>query len=365
MPNWSSQLENKPTKRADKKKALVELDEDSLGRATDEMIYEHAEAVKKCPSFLSADAIRWMNKRRPCASNSSGAKQHVAPSRILQLRAIFRGLDFDGSGEISLEELKQAISYVGERNEGGEPLFDDPDKINSFFESMDTDGNGSVDFEEFLIGMTSQDDGSNNMARMQQAFFDFANQHRRQMILDKVADKNIPDLERFDEMIKLFNIQFFKEEKECSSVEDQIKVAKAEAISEKKQLLAESGKMRQIECMRARGAAIYFSGENDCKKSMSSFATALTKHADQDEKDNILSRANSQVALKLKKFSLKDKGSTYTPLSKCKSNHEIRTTAVSELHKIKHGSSKASTAILQPPKNVRSLILQQTMDQKS
>jgi len=373
MSSWSSQKvktdELKPQQRQkEKKKVLAELDEDSLGRSTEvALINEHAAAVKKCPSFLSAEALRWMNKRRPCASNSSGSssKQHVAPSRILQLRSIFKGLDFDGSGEISLEELKQAISYVGDRNEGGEPLFEDPDKINSFFESMDTDGNGSVDFDEFLVGMTSQDDGSNNMARMQQAFFDFANQHRRQMIIDKVADKNIPDLERFEEMIKLFNIQFFKEEKECTSVEDQIRAAKAEAISERKQLQAESGKIRQIECARARGAAIYFKGQNDCNNSTSSFAVAMTQNVNHDEKKSVLSRANSQVALKLQNFSLKDRCGTYTPLLKCKSANEIRSTAVLDSNKIKSGPSKSSTKVLAPPVNVKQTILKQiTTDHK-
>jgi hypothetical protein len=71
-------------------------------------------------SYLTPDALRWMNKRR---ANAGSSVAHITPSRALQLRAIFRGLDFDGSGEISLDELKEAVQYVADADDGGEPLF--------------------------------------------------------------------------------------------------------------------------------------------------------------------------------------------------------------------------------------------------
>ena len=56
------------------------VSDDTKSAGDDDMI------GKQTVSFLTPDAISWMNKRRPNASNM---KTHVNPSRVLQLRAVF------------------------------------------------------------------------------------------------------------------------------------------------------------------------------------------------------------------------------------------------------------------------------------
>ncbi len=88
--------------------AFDNADEDSLGHAltADEIRLHEEQQNRRAFTYLSADAVRWIQKHKPSASSS--AKNFIPPSRVLQLRAIFRGLDFDGSGEIDLKELKDA-----------------------------------------------------------------------------------------------------------------------------------------------------------------------------------------------------------------------------------------------------------------
>ena len=66
-------------------------------------------------SYLSADSVRWMNKRRP--KGGSAAAVHVLPSRALQLSHIFKGLDFDDSKTIDIEELKVRKRYLPSASE--------------------------------------------------------------------------------------------------------------------------------------------------------------------------------------------------------------------------------------------------------
>jgi hypothetical protein len=91
----------------------------SENRAKEESFPEEAEEMKEEPlkmSYLDPNTIAWMNKRRPGAGAGGRAQALITPSRALQLRQIFKGLDFDGSGEISLEEMSDALVYVGEED---------------------------------------------------------------------------------------------------------------------------------------------------------------------------------------------------------------------------------------------------------
>jgi hypothetical protein len=198
--------QKKPGSGAD----ISDLDEDNH-RLSEEDIKKHEEAQnRRAFTYLSGDAVRWMQKRKPKASSS--ASSFIPPQRVLQLRSIFRGLDFDGSGEIDITELKDAVKYVAQADAGGgKPMIENPDEIVSLFESMDIDGNGSVDFDEFLLGMTSSGAG-NVSGKMANAFFDFANQHRRQQIVDKINDTKSDPLSRYDELRKLYNMQYLKAE---------------------------------------------------------------------------------------------------------------------------------------------------------
>jgi len=302
-------------------------DEDSLGHElTDEEIKRHEEQQnRRAFSFLSADAVRWIQKHKPTAS--SGTKNFIPPSRVLQLRAIFRGLDFDGSGEIDLNELKDAVKFVA--SQGGEPLFENPNQLVQIFEDMDIDKNGNVDFDEFLIGMTSETAskgaGGVSGARMQNAFFDFANQHRRSTISDRIEDDSLGSMERYNELRKLYNMKYLKDEPKDCTTDEMISKMKAEAIQQKAEMNKVASKYRKAEINRARAAHIYFNeeqpgkghpdygGEETKKINKSAVATALTNLTGEPEEDmKILSKAGRTVRRNMCNFTL-NAADTYTP----------------------------------------------------
>lgn len=107
-------------KMASKAKIAISEEEQSQISATMAVIkaaeIAEQDALSRSISFLSPDAIRWMNKRKPSASHSTTA--HVTPSRALELRQIFKGLDFDNSGSIDIEELQEAVEYIASTDKG-------------------------------------------------------------------------------------------------------------------------------------------------------------------------------------------------------------------------------------------------------
>lgn len=217
-------------------------------------------SISKAVSFLSGDSVRWMNKRQP--NTLFATRTRVQPSRALQIREVFRGLDYDNSGSIDIEELKEAVLFVARATttEGEEPLFKDPNKLMEFFVAMDTNGDGTVDFNEFLLALTSQaNEGDNEAERLHQAFFDFANQHRRQKILDFVKERDISDLEKYKELKKLFTIQYFRVENVEMTMQEKLVRVQQEAASQMKELHSEKYiRQRKVEQYRAREAALFF-----------------------------------------------------------------------------------------------------------
>lgn len=220
-------------------------------------------------SYLSADSVRWMNKRRP--KGGSAAAVHVLPSRALQLSHIFKGLDFDDSKTIDIEELKDAIGFVAKHDTSSDKVFKDPKKLMDFFISMDIDKNGVVDFNEFMIAMNSETGaGTDGTKKLQQAFFDFANQHRRQMLLENIKGANIKstELEKYDDMKKLFAISYFKEETYELTLEDKLARAKADAKKDRADLNLNPihKETRQAELRRARESAARFKANRAAEK---------------------------------------------------------------------------------------------------
>jgi Ca2+-binding EF-hand superfamily protein len=164
-------------------------------------------------TLLGPDAIHWMNKRRPL-NQTQAQPQHISPHRASQLRDMFDGLDFNGGGEIDLKEFKEAIAYVESRAVGGTSIFGDPKRVNEIFQEMDADGSGTVDFNEFVIALTSDTksntNSGNQLSQLQNTFYEFANMHRRQNILDKIETGN-DDIQRYNEFEKLFRVEYFVE----------------------------------------------------------------------------------------------------------------------------------------------------------
>jgi len=63
---------------------------------------------------------------------------------IAKMKASFHELDKDGDGNITLEELEEAVAKIG--------ISDCPD-ITAIFQKLDTDGNGLISYTEFLASM--------------------------------------------------------------------------------------------------------------------------------------------------------------------------------------------------------------------
>jgi len=76
---------------------IQHIDEDKIDIAELEMKEQSLFANAKSVSFLDPSVIRWVHKHKnpmlPAQSN-----QFVPPSKALQLKSIFNGLDFDNSG---------------------------------------------------------------------------------------------------------------------------------------------------------------------------------------------------------------------------------------------------------------------------
>jgi hypothetical protein len=209
-------------------------------------------------SFLDPYSLRWINKRRGINTGANIAVQ-ITPHKFNQLRDMFQGLDFDGGGEIDFEEFKNAVEYVEKKTNNKSMLSGDPKKI---FKLMDADGSGSVDFKEFLNAMTSDMGGGLNasikdMSRMQAAFYEFANIHRRQNILDKITDNKADDVLKCEEFIKLFQIEYISNIGDELSPEEQVGKAAEDMRKERKELGKDYWDKKRLELARARAADVY------------------------------------------------------------------------------------------------------------
>lgn len=256
-------------------------DEATLASTSEKaMIEVEKSALAKAVTFLNSDTIRWMNKRHAHKGNSMAA--HVLPSRALQLREIFKNLDYDHSGSIDINEMREAVQYVSalESTNGpmSDPIFKDPKKLVEFFTSMDINNDGTVDFNEFLIAMTSDsnsDISRNKTLRLQNAFYEFAMKHRRQKILDSIkyqggansldgsvsnlhtTKPSSSDLQRYEELKHLFSLQYFRIEDVDLSLHDELNRVKQEALSQQKELFTPEYKARKkLEISRARAASM-------------------------------------------------------------------------------------------------------------
>ena len=175
----------------------------------------------KSVSFLSSDAINWMNKRRPRVVNGLAQQSHLTPAKALQYQEIFEGLDFDGSGGISLKEMEEAIKYVNKHQLG---CVNRPREIMDFFRRMDVDGNGVIDFSEFLMAM-SLENSVNAKDGMQKAFLSFATMHRRRNVLDRLTNNKVRDTEKYREFLTLFDEQSV-DDVGAATVQEQIRTFK-------------------------------------------------------------------------------------------------------------------------------------------
>jgi len=309
-------------------------------------------------SFLPFETINWMNKRRPGLLDSSKAASLVTPSRAIQLKQIFQGLDFDGSGEISLEEMQDAITYVGELDPGI-----DADKINKFFVSMDADGNGVIDFGEFIAAMSLDkgDGGAERNQRMQNAFFNFANNHRRKTLIDSIEDKSRESIDRYKEFSKLFEFDLPKERAPGSLAEELIR-AKTDAISDKEAISKDQWIARQKEFDRSRRAQVHFDtfkkrdrafGDGSLNKLIK---TIDLPGIDSEYEKTFARNAHKTLANRMSKYMLNDKHTNIPPIEILKrdmSSSSIKLQSMKLARKMKNEQRANVTNI--PPTSIRTL----------
>lgn len=133
-----------------------------------------------------------------------------------------------------------------------------------FFVAMDTNHDGTVDFNEFLVAMTSQSSEDSTTNKLKEAFFEFANHHRRQKILDFVNSSTPSDIEKYHSMKELFKIQYFKEEQLDLSTAEKLQRVQAVAAKQMKEIRTkEYLEQRKVEQIRSREALLYF---NDARR---------------------------------------------------------------------------------------------------
>jgi hypothetical protein len=213
-------------------------------------------------SFLDPYSLKWINKRRGIDTGLNVAIQ-ITPHKYNQLKEMFDGLDFDGGGEIDFDEFKNALQYVNDKTKQ-KNLLGDPKTI---FKLMDTDGSGTVDLKEFITAMTADigtsgsgiSESAKEMSAVQSSFYEFANIHRRQNILEKISKSN--DIVRCNEFGKLFQIQYLSDTRDDLSSEEQVGKAIDDLRRERKDLGKDYWHRKKVEHMRSRTAEMYLRSE--------------------------------------------------------------------------------------------------------
>ena len=142
-------------------------------------------------STLPTATLKFLKARRKV---NSFEKVPLTYYRERQLRSIFRGLDFDGMGDIHLDLVKEAADYAEEKlkPKRGQPVFTN---VRGMFEAMDEDGDGTVDFHEFTIAMTGSSSSTMDRAtehdveRLTARFLEFANIKKRERAVKVITDR--------------------------------------------------------------------------------------------------------------------------------------------------------------------------------
>ena len=143
-------------------------------------------------STLPTATLKYLKARRKV---NSFEKVPLTYYRERQLRSIFRGLDFDGMGDIHLDLVKEAADYAEEKlkPKRGQPVFTN---VRGMFEAMDEDGDGTVDFHEFTIAMTGSSSSTMDKAtehdveRLTARFLEFANIKKRERAVSVIHDND-------------------------------------------------------------------------------------------------------------------------------------------------------------------------------
>ena len=138
------------TKLAELKTAFMAIDKDQSGAISAEELKAVMEMVGQ-PA--TDEQVEHMISNADCDENGKVEfPEFVKMMKKLmheqQIREAFQALDSDGSGKITVDELKEIMKAAG--------VDISEDQIDEMIKQADSDGDGSVNYEEFLKVMGGQ-----------------------------------------------------------------------------------------------------------------------------------------------------------------------------------------------------------------
>jgi hypothetical protein len=92
-------------------------------------------------------------------------------------------------------------------------------------------------------------------AKMQEAFFNFANKHQRQTLIDTINNNKLEDPDRYMGFMKLFEFQSLPDRVPVS-MEEELERAKKDALRDRQEMGAEHWAARRREFTRSRKAQL-------------------------------------------------------------------------------------------------------------
>lgn len=241
-------------------------------------------------SLLSPETIRWINKKQ--SNNSNSVKAYLFPPLVLQIYEMLSDLEVEFINNERIAELYSVVKFVVELYDLEHTVKKDPNispdaaELEFLNGYVGSDRSGGTEFAEYLalnfdrneVGVAVVgDDGElvnkkgdlqelkMRQMRLHAAFDELCNFIRRRRIDRKLSDSAVSDVEKYNAMVELFGINYFKTNAFESSVAKQntdrskkypnLVVEKSGMRNYKKEGNAELCKQRRAEVSRVRGAA--------------------------------------------------------------------------------------------------------------
>lgn len=241
-------------------------------------------------SMLSPDTIRWVNRKQ--SNNSNSDKAYLFPPLALQIYEMLNKIGEEFVGNERIAELYEVVRFVVELYKLEKTVKKDP-KITEDEAELEflngyvgSDRNGGKEFAEYLalnyerneegmIAIDSEGELVNkkgdiqelNMrkTRLHAAFDELCNFVRRKRIDRKLRESAVSDVEKYNSMVELFGINYFKtnsfeknvvkQNTERSKKFPNLVIEKSGMRNYKKEGSIELSKQRKVEIDRVRGAA--------------------------------------------------------------------------------------------------------------
>lgn len=242
-------------------------------------------------SFLNPDTIRWINRKQ--SNNSNSVKAYLFPPLAIQIDQMLVKMETEFAGNPRIAELHEAVKIVVEFNGLQKSLApaasnDDVAETNFLNGYVGSDRSGGVEFAEYLAINFEKSGASSNVMndegelvnkagdiqelamrklRLHAAFDELCNYVRRKRIDHKLKESNMSDVEKYNSMVELFGINYFKTNSFEKNVIKQnidrskkypnLVIEKSGMRNYKKENSIELRRQRKVEVDRVRDAALY------------------------------------------------------------------------------------------------------------